>query len=48
MATTDKTPTQAERIEALEGEVAKLKADLKKVVKALADGDPTLTAVALG
>lgn len=45
---TDKTPTQGERIDALESEVEKLKADLKKVTKALASGDPTLTASALG
>lgn len=45
---TDKTPTQGERIDTLEGEVEKLKKDLAKVVKALASGDPTLTASALG
>lgn len=45
---TDKTPTQGERIETLEGEVEKLKADLKKIVKALSHGDPTLTATTLG
>jgi hypothetical protein len=45
---TDKTPTQGERIETLEGEVEALKADLKRVLDALASGDPTLTAGALG
>lgn len=44
---TDKAPTQAERIEALEKDVDKLEKQVGKIVKALADGDPTLTAAAL-
>jgi hypothetical protein len=43
----DKQPTQGERIEALEQEVADLKAsaaDIDKIKQALASGDPTLIA----
>jgi len=44
---TDKTPTQAERIETLEAEVAKLDKICGKIVKALASADPSLIAAAL-
>lgn len=44
---TEKAPTQGERIEALEGEVETLKTRLDAIVKALASGDPILTAGAL-
>ena len=42
----DKTPTQGERIEALEGDVAKLTKRLNAIEKALASADPTLIAQA--
>lgn len=44
---TDKTPTQAERIETLEGDVAKLEKQVAAIVKALASADPSLIAAAL-
>lgn len=44
---TEKPPTQGERIEQLEADVAKLEKLCAKIVKALAEGDPTLTAAAL-
>lgn len=43
----DKTPTQAERIEALEADVAKLEKTCSKIVKALASADPSLIAAEL-
>lgn len=43
----DKTPTQAERIEELEGQVGKLEKQVGKIIKALASADPSLIAAAL-
>lgn len=43
----DKTPTQAERIEELEGQVGKLEKQVAAIVKALASADPSLIAAAL-
>lgn len=44
---TDKTPTQSERIETLEGDVSKLEKQVAAITKALASADPSLIAAAL-